>query len=71
MSIVEDDDLARLRAIVRRMKRAREDRDEEIEALVAREVPRERIAQTAGLTREQVRRIANAVRKRREGRSVG
>ena len=67
-SAVMDDDLARLRAIMRRYRRfdaVRAERDAEIAALVEADVARGRIGDVVGLTREQVRRIAKAERERR------
>lgn len=64
------DDLAKLRAIMRRYRQIealRAERDREITALVARGVPREPICDIVGLTREQVRRIAKAEQERGQG----
>jgi hypothetical protein len=61
------DDLAKLRSIMRRYRQIealRAERDREIAALVARDVARGPICREVGLTREQVRRIAEAERKR-------
>lgn len=61
------DDLATLRSIMRRYRQIealRAERDREIAALVARNVPREPICDIVGLTREQIRRIANAEQER-------